>query len=48
MGCEPFDVMEVEQTFLQAVGRARSYQVQGDGLEIEFDGGTIELVAGDG
>ena len=48
MGCEPFDVMEVEQTFLQAVGRARSYQVQGDGLEIEFDGGTIQLVAGDG
>jgi len=48
MGCEPFDVMEVEQAFLQAVGRALSYRVQGDGLEIEFDGGTIQLVEADG
>jgi len=48
MGCAPSEVMEVEQTFLHAVGRARLYRVQDDGLEIEYDGGTIELAADDG
>jgi hypothetical protein len=40
--------MEVEQTFLHAVGLARAYRVEGDSLVIEYDGGTVELVADDG
>lgn len=48
MACTPPEVMEVEQTFLHAVGLARAYRVEGDSLVIEYDGGTVELVADDG
>ena len=48
MACFPSEVMSVEQVFFQSLGLARSFRVDDTGLEISFEGGTIELVAADG
>ena len=47
MACFPSEVMSVEQVFFQSLGLARSFRVDDTGLEISFEGGTIELVAAD-
>lgn len=46
MYCHPEEVMEQEKGFLAALGRAVSYRIQGEGLEIANSDGAMVLVFG--
>ncbi len=43
MACLREDLMELERVFLQALGAARAYAVDGDTLTIDYDGGVLRF-----
>jgi len=42
----PEDLMQQEMVFLAALGTAESFQVTGDSLQIDYDGGYLIFAAG--